>query len=189
MIATEFALLTPDEAQSLRPELVNIYRAAFGMPPHNETESQLMRFARALPDHIECAGFKICVGKNSERQIIGFAYGYTGQPGQWWYDSVARGLGEKRSAEWQSDCFEFMEFAVVPSAQGQGIGGRIHDILLQAVPNTNALLSTPRLETLALYLYRRRGWITLLDDFFFPGDTSPFVIMGKSIRLNTIPKS
>jgi len=83
---------------------------------------------------------------------------------------------------WLMDCFAFAELAVIPSARGQGLGGQLHDALLRGLPYRTAMLSTLSAETPALRLYRRRGWVMLLDDFVFPGGTHPYAVMGLDLE-------
>jgi GNAT superfamily N-acetyltransferase len=175
---TEVVLLAPDQAQGIIGQFVRVYRAAFGMPPHNKREAEVARFADILPEQMRREDFRCCIARNNEGHMLGFAYGFAGRHGQWWYDSVARNLDQARFQLWLSDCFEFMEFAVLPIVQKQGIGGQIHDLILRDLPHRTAVLSTPQIQTPALHLYRKKGWVTVLEDFIFPGDTSPFLIMG-----------
>jgi hypothetical protein len=34
----------------------------------------------------------------------------------------------------------------------------------------------------AYHLYRKRGWVILLDEYFFPGVTRPYRIMGLNLE-------
>lgn len=78
-----------------------------------------------------------------------------------------------------SDYFEFVELAVLLQAQGHRLGGRLHDAITMGLPQRATLLSTYQAETTAMQLYRKRGWVTLLDNFLFAGNVKqPFVIMG-----------
>jgi ribosomal protein S18 acetylase RimI-like enzyme len=86
---------------------------------------------------------------------------------------------------WLSDYFEFVELAVHPDVQGQGTGGQLHDRLLAGLPHATAALSTRQAETRALALYRRRGWVTLLENFHFPGNLDRWLIMGKDLHSNS----
>ena len=76
------------------------------------------------------------------------------------------------------DAFEFVELAVHPDAQGHGLGARLHDTLLVDVPYRTAVLSTYQGETAARQLYRRRGWVPLLEHFYYPGGAVPMAILG-----------
>lgn len=202
MVLAEFAAMVMDELHvapgiDVEPlgaadlpahmhEVHMAYRAAFAAPPYGEGAAELTRFAQTLPRHVDRDGFRLVVAREATtRQIVGFAYGYTGRPGQWWYDTVAAALGDARAREWMSDCFEFVEMALLPVMQGYGIGGRLHDALLDGQRQRTAILSTYRADTNAMMLYRKRGWEPLLEDFVYPSDSptedKPFVIMGKRL--------
>jgi ribosomal protein S18 acetylase RimI-like enzyme len=172
-------IATPDLAD-LREQLVEVYRAAFAAPPYREGEAEVRRFAEeTLPRHAQRPGFRCCVARDRDKDlVVGFAYGYTGQAGQWWHDVVARALDRATADRWLPGSFEFVELAVTPAAQGRGIGGRLHDALMEGLPHRTALLSTRRAETPALRLYRRRGWVPVLENFVFPGGAEPYVILG-----------
>jgi ribosomal protein S18 acetylase RimI-like enzyme len=151
----------------------------FALPPHNETEDDVLRFREQLARHTQRTGFRCVIARDSHTaSIVGFAYGYTGAPGQWWHDIVVAALGPQTAKEWLTDCFEFVEIAVTPLAQGHGIGGQLHDQLLNGLQYRTAVLSTRQEETFALRLYRNRGWVRLNRDFVFPNGTRPCVIMG-----------
>ena len=149
--------------------------------------AELAQFAETLPSHAKRKGFRCVVARETTTgQIIGFAYGYACQPGQWWHDTVANAMGKERAAEWLSDCFEFVELAVMPIMQGYGIGGRLHDALMAGVLYRTAMLSTYQGDTSAMQLYRKRGWTPLIEDFVYPSDDptgdKPFVIMGLKLH-------
>lgn len=171
--------LSLQELTAVRGQILAVYQAAFAEPPYFEKEEDAARFAASLTRHAQRAGFRCCVAEDSVTgQVLGFAYGYTSQAGQWWYDRVAQVLDQKIIAAWLDGAFEFVELAVIPSMQGHGIGGRLHDALLADLPHRTAILSTYQAEIAALRLYRRKGWITLLQDYFFPGSDRRMVIMG-----------
>jgi GNAT superfamily N-acetyltransferase len=171
--------LQAGEALRRQLEIVAVYRAAFAPPPYNRGESAVGRFAETFPRHCHQPDFHFLAAQAGPgRPIAGFAYGYQSQPGQWWHDHVAATLGETLTRRWLGDCFELVELAVQPASQGQGAGSRLHDSLLAGRRQRTAALSTIQAETTALQLYRRRGWVTLLDHFYFPGVAIPFLIMG-----------
>lgn len=91
-------------------------------------------------------------------QLVGFSWGYTGERGQFWPDFVLDQLG-KAVDGWVGGHFEFVELAVLPSHQGQRIGGRLHDTLLSGLPHRRALLGTvDDPSSPAVRLYLSRGW-------------------------------
>ena len=165
------------EIETSHARFVSIYRAVFTQPPYCEDEADVQDFAARFPDHAQRPGFRCCVARQG-RRIIGFAYGFTGESGDGWLNMVAERLCGDEVDTWLMDCFAFAELAVIPAARGQGLGGQLHDALLRGLPYRTAVLSTLSAETPALRLYRRRGWVTLLDDFVFPGGTHPYAVMG-----------
>lgn len=163
--------LAPSEIAAVRDELVAVYRAAFAPPLYETSEEDAARFAgEILPRHAGREGFRCCVAREARGgPVVGFAYGYTSVPGQWWHDLVARALGPDLAARWPDGAFEFVELAVTPVVQGRGLGGRLHDALLAGLPHRTAVLSTRDAETPAVRLYRGRGWTPLLTGYRFPG--------------------
>ncbi len=177
----EVRRISRDQAAAFHDQVVEVYREAFTLPPYNRNHFDFANFASAFARHKDRQGFRCAVARvpGSER-IIGFAYGYTSTPGQWWHDLVEDALGPQAAREWLAYTFELVELAVAPHAQGQGAGGRLHDLLLEGLPHRAAILSTMQVETVALKLYRKRGWITLVENFLFPGSPRPYLIMGLS---------
>jgi ribosomal protein S18 acetylase RimI-like enzyme len=185
-MTVQILTLSSQELTAVRDQILAVYQAAFAEPPYFETEEDVARFAESFTRHAQRAGFRCCVAEdNATGQVLGFAYGYTSQAGQWWYDRVAAALDQKTIAAWLNGAFEFVELAVIPSMQGQGIGGRLHDALLADLPHRTAVLSTYQVEIAALRLYHRKGWLILLQDYFFPGSDRRMVIMGFDLAKRT----
>jgi ribosomal protein S18 acetylase RimI-like enzyme len=95
--------------------------------------------------------------------VTGFAYGYTGDRGQWWSDRIVEAAPEIAD-EWVGGHFEFVELAVAASAQRQGLGAALHDALMADLSHSKALLSTYVDDRPAPRLYRRKGWQLLLPN-------------------------
>jgi GNAT superfamily N-acetyltransferase len=187
--------------QSYYDQIVEVYRNAFTIPPYNDDLGDVLIFSGRLPYHARWKGFRCVValdqGENSpagesglepplpgSQSVVGFAYGFTSQPNTWWRELVTAEMSRPTVQEWLADCFEFVELAVTPAYQGRSIGGQLHDALLAGVSHRTAVLSTLQAETNALRLYRKRGWINLLENFRFPGIEKPFLIMGLKIVHN-----
>ncbi|WP_049804601.1 GNAT family N-acetyltransferase [Microlunatus phosphovorus] len=125
--------------------------------------------------HRARADFRLATAYDDDR-LVGFSWGYTGQPGQYWSDFILDKLGPAVQ-EWVGGHFEFVELAVLPSVRGQGVGGRLHDLLLAGLPHKRALLGTDDDATsAAVRLYLSRGWRRL-------GKQSPTgQVMGKLLE-------
>src|SRR5579859_2154146 len=119
--------------------------------------------------------------------VLGFSYGFHGQPGQWWYDAVWAALygtiGPALTASWLADCIEVAELHVRTNEQRRGIGTRLLTGLTAGRPERTALLSTPDRETTARRLYRRMGFRDLLTGYSFPGGSPPYAVMGAVLPL------
>ena len=107
--------------------------------------------------HAARPGFR-CTTLLLAGEVAGFAYGYTGERGQWWTDTVASRVPAEVADEWLGGHFELVEVAVAPEHQGRGFGAALVDGLLLGLPHDRALLTTYDDERPAPRLYRRLGW-------------------------------
>ncbi len=168
--------------------IVEIYGAAFSDPPYSQKGADFRAFAKRLPIHARNEGFR-CLVAEEDGRVLGFAYGFTDEPGQWWHGQVERAMEEAGLSFWLEDAFVLTEFAVAPDARGRGVGGSLHDALLDELPHRRALLSTHREKTVARDIYDRRGWRVLLEDFAYPAGGNPAVVMGRELRTRPRPAS
>ncbi len=179
------SIITHTVAQQVEPyipDIVDIYRKAFGQAPYFKSENEVLAFGAIFPHHMRRPSFRCVLAQDEETSnILGFAYGYTGEAGQWWHDLVVKKMARAQAEYWMTNVFEVVELAVYPFTQGHGYGGRIHDALLQTLPHRTAVLSTYQVETPAQKMYEKRGWETLLSGFVFPGYSEPYKIMGKRL--------
>ncbi|WP_433162617.1 N-acetyltransferase family protein [Kribbella sp. CA-247076] len=155
-----------DVPQSLQaaPQLAAVYLSAFGAPGYDEEPARAERFGNEqLPLHSQRDGFKLVVARSGGR-VVGFAYGYTGQRGQWWSDRLAETAPAEIVDEWVGGHFEFVELAVAVETQGRGVGSALHDALMADLPHERALLSTYVDDRPAPRLYRRKGWQVLVPE-------------------------
>jgi GNAT superfamily N-acetyltransferase len=175
--------LTGQQTEALKDRIVSVYRDAFGAPPYCRGEAEVADFARSLPQHVKREGFRIsAVFDRGTDEVIGFAYGYANTPDQWWHEQVAKVAGPAMVTEWLVNSFRLVEMAIIPQAQGQGTGGRLHDHLLRGLAYQKAVLSTMAAETRAYRMYLRRGWVVLLSEIRFPGVERPYRIMGLDLE-------
>lgn len=177
------AQLVDLDAAQLRPmlaEALGVYVAAMNYPPGTERQRGPMWM-----EHMLRAGWH-SVGAFDGERLVGITYGYRGEAGQWWHDEVRRGLmlidpvAAQRNL---ADYFELTELHVHPSAQGRGIGEALLTGLLARVDAPRTLLSTPEGPTRAWRLYRRIGFIDLLRNYHFTGDSRAFAVLGRALPL------
>ncbi|MGO1567513.1 MAG: GNAT family N-acetyltransferase [Brachybacterium sp.] len=158
-----------DGAVPFRDRVLEVWKLAFG-PVEDEGAWR----GRFWEQHRRRAGFRL-VAAELEDELVGFGWGYTGERGQWWADSVAGALGAD-ARKWVGGHLEFVELAVLPDHQGRGIGGQLHDALLRDLPHERALLQTDADSSSAGHsLYIARGWDVVGR---LPGEK---VVMGKHL--------
>jgi ribosomal protein S18 acetylase RimI-like enzyme len=133
--------------------------------------------------HAEHEGFACRAALTEDDRLVGFGYGYTTRPGQWWHDLVRRALDRETAADWMHDAFELSELHVLPAYQRQGIGQRLLSALAEGIPNRAILLSTPDSDTRAFRMYRQMGFVDLARNYLFPGDSRPFAVLGARLPL------
>jgi GNAT superfamily N-acetyltransferase len=172
----------PGTLRGFRDRMVAVYGAAFSGAPYSQGEREAESFGRRLPGDARNEGFR-CVFAEEHGRLLGFAYGFTDAPGQWWHEQVAPELERAGLPGWLEGSFVLTELAVVPEAHGRGVGARLHDSVLADLPHRRAVLSTHRERTVARGMYDRRGWRVLLDDFVYPASKEPAVIMGLELPL------
>lgn len=153
-------------------EAMAIYVAAMGYPSGSGAQRGTHMLRHAGFDAFRCRA-----ALNTEGTMLGFGYGYTSLPGQWWHDLVRRAIGAD-TAHWLGSAFELSELHVLPAAQGVGLGERLLRSLADGLPHRTMVLSTPEGENRAWRLYRRMGFRDLARNHLFPGDSRPFGVLG-----------
>ena len=145
--------------------------------------------------HAACPEFRALAAREADGagrgHVVGFAYGFHGQGGQWWYDVVwsalAHSVGVGCAATWLADCMEVAEVHVAKRHQRAGIGTTMLMTLTAGRTERTAVLSTPDRDTTARRLYRRLGFSELLTGYNFPGGSPPYIVMGAELPLRDAP--
>jgi ribosomal protein S18 acetylase RimI-like enzyme len=186
--------LRPSEFRLAVSQLVAVYAAAMRPPPRMLSGRELI-----LERHAASPGFRALVafapapggapapGRQSGPVLAGFTYGFHGQPGQWWHDTVAGALATTyppSATPWLADSFEVAELHVLPAFQGAGIGRRLLLSLTAGRPERTVMLSTQDAESRARRLYRSVGFTDLLTGFRFSGGDPAYAVMGALLPLS-----
>ena len=161
-----------EEFQAGYDEVLAVYAEAMGVDPWSARSRRPILLA-----HHKRRGLR-AVAAQDEGRLVGVAYGYLGEPGQWWHDQVHRAIGDDAAARWLAASFEVCELHVRPAYQGYGLGRELLTELLTDQPAATAVLSTPDTETRARGFYRAGGWIDLVGGLLFPGDPREFAVLG-----------
>ena len=200
---TSILELTGPELSARLDEALAIYVAAMAYPRGTARQRAPM-----WTEHTRRPGWRAVAAVDDAGEMHGVAYGYSGAPGQWWYEEVRKGLvpraprrrlrptaaepdppADARSLAWLEDYFELTELHVDPASQGRGLGDALLRRLLAGVSAPAVLLSTPEAEqpTRAWSLYRRLGFTDLLRHHRFSSDPRPFAVLGRPLPLPPAP--
>ncbi|HEX6870300.1 MAG TPA: GNAT family N-acetyltransferase [Micromonosporaceae bacterium] len=173
---------TPNDLSRRLDDVVAVYGEAMGYP------AGLLATRRGyMASHVHRPGFRAIASLDNQGTLLGFGYGYTSEPGQWWHDQVKNAIPKAQRAGWLTDCFEVVELHVRPAAQGHGLGAAQLRGLLSMTAAAKTLLSTPEADetaSRAWRLYRRFGFVDVIRHFYFPGDQRPFAVLGRDLPLD-----
>ncbi|MBB4919779.1 GNAT family N-acetyltransferase [Streptosporangium saharense] len=149
--------LTGQEILARVPDLVKIYRAAFGGPPWHEDEHAADAFAERLTTDARRPGFTAVLADDNG-DPVGFGTAWhtpspfpTGRA----YDLVRAELGEAVETRLVG-ALEVDELAVSPHARGRGLGASVLDLLCGGA-DPCWLLTSPQAAD-AIRFYERLGW-------------------------------
>jgi ribosomal protein S18 acetylase RimI-like enzyme len=160
-----------DEAgEGLVHELWPVYRSVFG------DFDQVKAWRDQVWDrHAARAGFRLALARNGGA-LVGFAYGYTGEHGQWWTDSAATVLHPDVASDWLGGHFELVSLGVHESARGAGVGMQLMVALTEGLEHPRwVLMTSADPHDPARRLYRSAGWAVI-----GPGLSQGMVIMGRA---------
>ena len=175
--------LSPGEFAARLDQMIAVYAAAMRPPA-----DMLPGRRSIMAVHAAQPGFRALLAtEDGSGRPAGFGYGFHGARGQWWHDTVARGLaathGTAAAAAWLDDSFEVAELHVAPGHQGHGVGAGLLLRLTSDRPERTAMLSTRDADSPARRLYRGLGFADLLTAYHFPGAPVPYAVMGAALPL------
>jgi GNAT superfamily N-acetyltransferase len=106
--------------------------------------------------HAGRVGFRL-VTAVADSGLVGFAWGFTGERGQFWSDQVAGTLPDV-GRDWVGGHFEFAELAVTHSHRGRGTGRALHDAIVAGLGRRSLLGTAADPADPAVHLYLSAGW-------------------------------
>jgi ribosomal protein S18 acetylase RimI-like enzyme len=163
-------------------EAMQIYVEAMNYPHYTGTQRAVTARRHASHDGFACRAVL-----DEQDRLLGFGYGYTTKPGQWWHDLVKRSMSDEMAADWLGNAFELSEVHVLPEFHGCGFGYQLVTGLADDIEHRAMLLSTPDADTRAFRLYRGLGFVDLARHYLFPGDARPFAVLGARLPLQPVP--
>ncbi|WP_061294143.1 GNAT family N-acetyltransferase [Herbidospora cretacea] len=133
---------------SLLPSVADVGGAVFTRPPWNEPLAVARTVASRLLADSSRPGFTLAAAFAGE-ELIGFGYGHR-------CSSLAALLHQPTGAD-----FILRELCVTPGHRGWGVGGALHDAVINSpAPGPRWLITNARAKA-AIGLYRQRGWQTV----------------------------
>jgi ribosomal protein S18 acetylase RimI-like enzyme len=177
--ATRLVRWNGDEMLGRLEDVLGVYVTAMGY------DRDIVTIRRGfVAGHTRRSAFRaVATLEEGTERLVGFGYGYTSGPGQWWHEQVRSGLSRTDYTYWMGDAFELVELHVLPQAQGAGLGEAQLRTLLDGAPGATVILSTPEGQSRAWRLYRRLGFADVLRNHLFPGDERPFAVLGRQLPL------
>ena len=157
-------------------EAVAVEAAAFGRAVDRNRAGGYLR-------HSTYPGFAVLGAFDPDDRLVGFGYGHTDGPGQWWHEQIAASMRRAGHGAWLDGAWVLVELHVLPEHQRRGTGTELLLALLAPRGEARALLSTDDAETAARRLYRRVGFTDLLTGFRFPSTRRPYAVMGALLPL------
>jgi ribosomal protein S18 acetylase RimI-like enzyme len=146
-----------------------VYRSVFGDYTDYQTWHEDL-----WNKHSVRKGFRLARAIDADA-LVGFAYGYTGEHGQWWTDNALKVLEPDIAEAWLGGHFELVSIGVLDAHRRGGIGRRLMHVLLEGLPHERLLLMTSSDPSdAARLLYASEGWRVL-----GPGIGDGTVIMGR----------
>ncbi len=172
-------VITPFTLDDDLQPIVAAWANAFADPPNGPRPAG--ELLRQLYRHMTYPRFAGLVARSpGTRQVLGLAYGYSNEPGQWWRDCVARALGPG-AATMLDDSFCLTELGVIIPARRHGIAEGLVDALASCQPHPRMLLSTRSDNDGGLRFYYATGWRTVLRAMSFGWNFPPYDILERSV--------
>ncbi|MDR7254524.1 ribosomal protein S18 acetylase RimI-like enzyme [Nocardioides sp. BE266] len=166
----EVVLVTAVADDVVRQDLWPLYARVFG-----DVDSIATWREQVWDRHASRTGFRLALAREGG-VLVGFAYGYTGQAGQWWTDNAARVLHPDVAGDWLGGHFELVSIGVDASARGAGVGRQLMAVLTAGLEESRwVLMTSADADDPARHLYRSMGWAVI-----GPGLSPDQVIMGRS---------
>ncbi|MFD1851527.1 GNAT family N-acetyltransferase [Oceanobacillus bengalensis] len=161
-------------------EIAELYCKTFLAKDYSRKEKQLA--IQNITKHANYKGFKGLKAKDGKGNIVGFSYGYTSVPEQFYRQKIAEQLSETECKTWLYNSFEFVELAVSPYFRRLGIASKLHDMLIENIDHRTTVLTTRIDNNPAINLYRKKGWKLIKNNAPVISENNLQVILGKEIN-------
>jgi GNAT superfamily N-acetyltransferase len=144
-------------ARELFEPIYQLYYETFSKPPYEWPDGEAEQYSRRFENLINDPTFGFAVAQGGTG-VVGFAYGHTLRPSTTWWDGFITPVAKEIVMEWENRTFALIDFAVAGSAQGAGVGRRLHDTLLRSRHEERATLAMEPRAHIARAIYEHWNW-------------------------------
>lgn len=152
--------------ETLRDRVAEVYAEVFAEPPYDEPPERGHDWAHgALVRHSALPAFQLVAAERGGR-MLGFAYGVIGSEDSWFAGYIRDHAPREVSERWLGGQGELAELAMRPDARGLGLGGTLHDVVIEHLADAGAdrvILVTQLAAVPARALYASRTWQDLAE--------------------------
>jgi ribosomal protein S18 acetylase RimI-like enzyme len=148
---------TGEAARSLAPVVCGLYEAGFSLPPFNGDAAEFTSQQAYYPTLTERPGVRLTTARVGD-EYVGFGYGYLLPADTRWWKGLAEPVSDEVTRETGHRTFAVIDYGVLPSWRGHGVGRAIHDELLGGSGAERATLSVQPKAEETQAIYRRWGW-------------------------------
>jgi GNAT superfamily N-acetyltransferase len=147
-----FGQQSGEQTLAMLDDLTDLYvEIHSGSPEYDYPMYDRANFISRTSSQAKKVGFEL-TSALSNGTLVGFSFGYTLSPGQWWSNSAPPPQDVLESTK-----FAVIELDVRESHRKQGVGGKLLEKLLEDRPENYATLAAIP-GSLAHGMYVRRGW-------------------------------
>lgn len=159
----------PNHVSFIIPHLSDLYAQVYVEQPYCEGPAEVANFATRFEDQRREVGFSL-TSCWSDRQLVGYLYGFTLTPECRWWDSLLTSVCTGKSVkEFRKQTAYISELLVRADVRRHGIGRTLHARFLAPRAEGQALLLVHPNARAGRSAYARWGWRKVGYGVPFPG--------------------
>ncbi len=152
--------LAHHQAEAVPPlldDICAVYAGAYGQVPGEDSAKKVAAFRDRATKALGRHGYEL-VTAHTRGSLAGFAFGYALPSATHWWDDLSPEPSPEFLREDGTRTFVLAEIEVGKRWQGSGVGGSLHDEILNGRKEQRATLATGPGADAARAIYERWGW-------------------------------